>query len=196
MKKFTLLSLVVATVLFTACGEETKKTVTDAVKETAHGATEAVKETVSNAAKHVTDTVKNTAQEVTGTVTDTVKNTLTGATETVKEATSNAANAVKDEIVIKMPEKLKEAVVPKADNATGKAAYAKCAGCHGADGKTKALGKSEVLAGQSAADLATKLAEYKAGTRNIAGMGMLMKGQVEKMSDGDIKAISEYISGL
>jgi len=74
--------------------------------------------------------------------------------------------------------------------------YAKCAGCHGADGKTKAMGKSAPVAGQSAADLETKLADYKAGTRNVAGMGMLMKGQVASLSDADIKAVSAYIAGL
>ncbi|UFH60653.1 c-type cytochrome [Sulfurovum mangrovi] len=93
------------------------------------------------------------------------------------------------------PETEEKAEAPAtADNEAGKALYAKCASCHGADGKTKALGKSEVLAGQSAADLETKIAEYKAGTRNVAGMGALMKGQVATMSDEDIKAVSAYIA--
>jgi len=91
---------------------------------------------------------------------------------------------------------VKEAVAPTADDTAGQAAYAKCAGCHGKDGKTKALGKSEVVAGQAAADLVTKLAEYKAGTRNVSGMGTLMKGQVASMSDDDIKAVSEYMSNM
>jgi len=74
--------------------------------------------------------------------------------------------------------------------------FAKCAGCHGADGKTAALGKSAVIAGQPAADLEKKIAGYKAGTLNVAGMGALMKGQVASMSDADIKAVATYISGL
>jgi len=74
--------------------------------------------------------------------------------------------------------------------------YAKCAGCHGKDGKTKALGKSEILAGQSKDDLEKKIEEYKAGTRDAAGMGTLMKGQVAGMSDEDIEEVSEYISEL
>jgi len=53
-----------------------------------------------------------------------------------------------------------------ADNAAGKAAYAKYAGCHGKDGKTQALGKSAVIAGQDVEILVTSMNEYKAGTRN------------------------------
>ena len=63
-------------------------------------------------------------------------------------------------------------------------------------GNSGALGKSEVIAGQSADDLTKKLTEYKAGTRNVAGMGTLMKGQVASMSDEDIKALATYISNL
>jgi cytochrome c553 len=90
----------------------------------------------------------------------------------------------------------KEAVASTVDNAAGRAAYAKCAGCHGKDGKTKALGKSEIIAAQPVADLVTKIGEYKAGTRNVSGMGMLMKGQVSSMSDDDIKAVSKFISAM
>ncbi|MCO4844681.1 MAG: c-type cytochrome [Sulfurovum sp.] len=76
------------------------------------------------------------------------------------------------------------------------AAYAKCKGCHGADGKTKALGKSAVIAGQDKAALITSMNEYKAGTKNVAGMGMLMKGQAASMSDADIEAVAEYLSQI
>ncbi|HIQ28147.1 MAG TPA: c-type cytochrome [Sulfurovum sp.] len=82
------------------------------------------------------------------------------------------------------------------DADVGKAVYAKCAGCHGVDGKTKALGKSGIVAGQSSTDLATALVEYKAGTRNVAGMGMLMKGQVASLSDAEIEAVATYMSTL
>ncbi len=60
----------------------------------------------------------------------------------------------------------------------------------------KALGKSEVIAGQSKDDLIAKIKEYKAGTRNVAGMGALMKGQVASLGDADIEAIATYVSGL
>ncbi len=78
----------------------------------------------------------------------------------------------------------------------GAAAYAACSSCHGADGKTAALGKSAVIAGQSAADIESKLKEYKAGTRDVTGNGALMKGQVANLSDDQIKALADYISKL
>lgn len=217
MRKITLLSLVAATVLFTACGEETKKAATDA----ATAATETVKETTSNAvdatkaaaseaaeaakakASEVAAAAKAEAEKVAAAAADkatelkeaaatkaadaaaALKERAAATTEAAKEAASNAVDSVKE-----------TASAAVSDNAAGKAAFAKCAGCHGADGKTKALGKSAIIAGESAADLESKLAAYKAGTRNVAGMGMLMKGQVAAMSDEDIKAVSEYISSL
>ena len=79
--------------------------------------------------------------------------------------------------------------------ADGAALFAKCAGCHGADGKTKALGKSDPIAGIAAADVVKDLEGYKAGTLNKHGMGGVMKGQAN-MSADDMKALGEYISKL
>ncbi len=80
--------------------------------------------------------------------------------------------------------------------ADGAALFKKCAGCHGAKAEKKALGKSEVIAGWDAAKIEEALKGYKAGTRNVHGMGGLMKGQVASYSDADIKAVAEYIHGL
>ena len=80
--------------------------------------------------------------------------------------------------------------------ADGAALYKKCAGCHGAKGEKKALGKSAAIAGQDAAKTEAALKGYKAGTLNTHGMGGLMKGQVASYSDADMKAVSEYISTL
>jgi cytochrome c553 len=80
--------------------------------------------------------------------------------------------------------------------ADGAALYKKCAGCHGAKGEKKALGKSAVIAGQDAAKTEEQLKGYKAGTLNQHGMGGLMKGQVASYSDADIKAVAEFIAGL
>ena len=137
------------------------------------------------------------------------------ATKVVEKAQEVAQAPVKavvvEEVVAKVvpavevtPEAVKVApvaVVEKVttvvvDNAKGKELFAKCAGCHGADGKQKALGKSALIAGEKASDLAEKISAYKAGTRNVTGMGALMKGQVATMSDADIEAVSNYISGL
>ena len=196
MKMITLLSLAAATMLFTACGEKTKEAatsaataVTEAVKADTTGAVDAAKKMAADAA----ETAKAEATKAA----ESAKAALAAKAEEVKAAAekkaTEAANALKERAAA-ATEAVTAAVTP--ENAAGKAAYAKCAGCHGADGKTKALGKSAVVAGQSVADLAAALAEYKAGTRNVSGMGMLMKGQVASMDDATITAVSEYMSGL
>ncbi len=75
------------------------------------------------------------------------------------------------------------------------ALYKKCAGCHGANGEKKALGKGKVITGMAAADVVTALNGYKDGSYGGAMKG-LMKGQVTGLSDDDIKALGTYIEGL
>jgi len=199
MKKTTLLSLVVASVLYTGCGEEAKKAVTDAatsatntVKETASHAMDATKSKISEASKVVSEKV-DAAKEV-------VSEEVTKAKEVAKAVTqreaANEETTAKPVEVSTNPEAPEREVADTSENAMLKAAFVKCAGCHGKDGKTKALGKSAVIAGQPASELATKISEYKAGTRNTSGMGTLMKGQVSALDDAMIKKLSEYISGL
>jgi len=223
MKKLTVLSIVAASLLLVGCNESSTGAEAKAATETAKveapaagheakaEATEAkkcgegkcggdkkseattvekTKEAVIEKATEVKDAVAEKATEVKDAVaekaaaaTAAVAATATAAVEKTKEAASAVAN------------KATEAVA-KATGSDGKALFAKCAGCHGADGKTAALGKSAVIAGQAAADLETKIAGYKAGTLNTSGMGALMKGQVAAYSDEDIKAVSAYISGL
>jgi len=209
MRKIIILSVATAAMLtFSACGssdkpkEETKSAV-EATKEAATKTVEAAKETAEKAAEATKEAATAAAEktkEVAKEATEAAKKTVEKAAEATKETAEKAVEATKEaaakatEAAGAAVEKAKEAV--SGGNEKGKAAYAKCISCHGADGKTKALGKSEVIAGQSAADLEKKLAEYKAGTRNVAGMGTLMKGQVASMSDEDIKAVAEYISSL
>jgi cytochrome c553 len=79
--------------------------------------------------------------------------------------------------------------------ADGKAIFeAQCKSCHGADGKTKALGKSNPVAGSKTVE--ADLKGYKAGTLNKHGMGSVMKGNASKLSDADEKAVASYIAGL
>lgn len=73
--------------------------------------------------------------------------------------------------------------------------YATCAGCHGAKGEKQALGKSNIIAGQSKEDLVMKLKGYKDGSYGGA-MKTLMKGQVDKLDDKAIDALAEHIAGL
>jgi len=75
--------------------------------------------------------------------------------------------------------------------ADGAAAYATCAGCHGANGEKAALNKSAVITGQDAAKTVEQLNGYKAGTLNAHGMGTVMKGQVSKLDDAAIQALAD-----
>jgi len=200
MKKLTLLSVVTASLLLIGCGQDkatdTKAEVashakTETVAEKATKALEATKE-AATAAVDATKAAAKEAVEKTAKVAkdakDAVAEKATKAVEATKVAAKEAAEKTKE-----VAKDVKEAVTPKA---SAPAAFAKCAGCHGKDGKTKALGKSEIIAGQAKADLVKKIHEYQAGTRNTKGMGGLMKGQVAGLSDADIDAIATYVSGI
>ncbi len=186
MKKSTLLSLAAATVLFTACGEETQKVaaevnttkVAEAVKKDTLNAAEAAKSKITEAA----EVAKVEAEKM-----------ADAASETAAAATVKVAETV-EEKAAELSESAKEAMASETSEAP--AAYAKCTGCHGANGKTKALGKSAIIAGQDKAALITSLKEYKAGTKNVAGMGSLMKAQVATMSDEEIEAVAAYLSQI
>jgi len=182
-----MLSVVVAAMLFTGCGEKSKESATDAAAK----AVESTKE----AASHAVDATKEVAEKAVETIEKAVSETADKAVEATKEAASEAVDSTK-ESVVEAAVTATAAVADTAKNVAGAAAYAKCKGCHGADAKTKALGKSPEIAGQTKEDLVTKLNGYKAGTINVAGMGTLMKGQVALMSDADIDAVSTYISTL
>lgn len=81
--------------------------------------------------------------------------------------------------------------------ADGAATYnSKCASCHGANGKTPAMGKSAVIAGQSSAALLKKLKGYKAGTLNTNGMGAVMKGTVASLDDKALSEVATHISKM
>ena len=80
--------------------------------------------------------------------------------------------------------------------ADGAAAYAKCVGCHGANGEKAALGKSAIITGQDAAKTIELLNGYKAGTLNQHGMGGVMKGQVAAMDDATMKEVADHIAAM
>lgn len=71
--------------------------------------------------------------------------------------------------------------------------YAKCIGCHGANGEKVALGKSKVIKDMTKADFITAMKGYKDGSYGGPMKG-LMKGQVTSLSDADIEAIAAQIA--
>ena len=67
-----------------------------------------------------------------------------------------------------------------------------CKGCHGANFEKKALGKSKIVKDMTKAEVAKALIGYKNGTYGGPMKG-LMKGQVAKYSEADLKAAAELI---
>ncbi len=192
MNRLTVLSVVTASLLLIGCGQNKQAdTATKAEPaKTEVATTPAKSETITEKATKAVQAVKESASSAVAKTAEVAKE----ATKEVKEKATKAVEATK-EVATKAVEKTKEAVA-NATTPKAPAQFAKCAGCHGKDAKMKALGKSEIIAGQPKADLVKKIHEYKAGTRNVAGMGGLMKGQVAGLSDADIDAIATYVSGL
>ncbi len=79
--------------------------------------------------------------------------------------------------------------------ADGAGLFKACAGCHGANGEKQALGKSQVIKGWDAAKTEKALKGYKDGSYGGPMKGV-MKGQVARLSDADMKALAGFISTL
>ena len=77
--------------------------------------------------------------------------------------------------------------------ADGETLYKKCIACHGADGSKKALGTGAPLKGQTAEELYTKMKGYQDGTYGDK-KAAIMKRNVVKLSDEDLKTLAEYIA--
>jgi len=69
-----------------------------------------------------------------------------------------------------------------------------CYGCHGKDFGRKAMGKSKIVKDMDSKTVYTELKKYKDGQLNQYGMGMIMKGQLQKYSDTELKLISKNIT--
>jgi cytochrome c553 len=201
-KKMFWISAIAAALIFGGCSEQTK----EEVKQAAHGA-------AKDTATHV-ETAKAKGSEAM----EAAKRQADEALESAKEnarAMKEAAKAKGAEAAATVEKKakaLKEEMAPAAKTETpgasspaagtvaplkdGKALYSKCAGCHGADGRTKALGKAPAIAGQKAEALKKFLEEYQAGKRNAYGMGALMQGQGAGLSESELAALADYISKL
>ena len=70
-------------------------------------------------------------------------------------------------------------------------AAARCAACHGADGRDTVTPDVPRLAGQKAPYLEQVLGEYRAGTRKHA----VMQEQAAELTDAEITALAAYYAG-
>ncbi len=77
--------------------------------------------------------------------------------------------------------------------ASGADLYKRCAGCHGINGEKKALGKSQAITAWEVEKTITSLKGYKDGSYGGPMKGV-MKGQVVKLSNEEIKALAEHIA--
>lgn len=84
-----------------------------------------------------------------------------------------------------------------ASSANGKEIYDKeCKSCHGTDGKMKALGKSNPIAGTAAESIVKDMKEYQNKTLDKHGMGNVMNLNASRLKENEIKAVAEYIASL
>ncbi len=77
----------------------------------------------------------------------------------------------------------------------GSEIFKACAGCHGTNGEKQALGKSQIIQGWEASKIEAALKGYKDGSYGGAMKGV-MKAQAARLSDTDIKNVSQYIETL
>ncbi len=114
--------------------------------------------------------------------------------EEVKKRASEIAESVKEEAAAVSAVASENLAKPQ-ENGAETLYKSKCAGCHGAKGEKRALGKSGVIGGQSKEELLQKMNGYKEGTFGGA-MKSIMAGQVNSLSREQMEELSEYISKL
>jgi cytochrome c553 len=71
-----------------------------------------------------------------------------------------------------------------------------CTGCHSPSGQGNAPAGYPRLGGQHAAYIEKQLKEFRAGNRNNDGEAKTMRSVAERLSDAEITALANYISGL
>ena len=74
--------------------------------------------------------------------------------------------------------------------------YKNCSGCHGEHGETKALGQSNIIAGQESNLTIKQLTAYKNGELNQYGLGNIMQLQLKVVNDEDIESLAQYIEEM
>ena len=70
-----------------------------------------------------------------------------------------------------------------------------CQGCHGADGSRSPASGVAPIGGQRSADILKMLNGYKAGTYG-GQRKQTMEGVAERLSDEQMKSVSDYVSKL
>lgn len=71
-----------------------------------------------------------------------------------------------------------------------------CYECHGTKMNESCMGVSQAPNTLDAVTIREALTGYRSGERSTYGMGSTMQEKVSELSDGEIKALSEYIPTL
>ncbi|WP_458700688.1 c-type cytochrome [Sulfurospirillum sp. 1307] len=71
-----------------------------------------------------------------------------------------------------------------------------CAKCHGKDGKNKAFGMSDAIAGQSVEDLIDSMNFFKDSKFEGRGVTKVMAKKIKVLNDKQIEELANYISNL
>ena len=199
MKRTALSIAVAALVLMSGCGDKKKETA-------AHEASVPVTKTETQAA--VKPAEKRAEESVPATETPKAaaaekpqaaeSSSVSESVESVKEEARKQMQSVADSVA-KGEAEANETVSAKVEEVKAQidvtTLYTKCAGCHGMNGEKHALGKSNIIAGQSKEDLVKKIKGYQDGTYGGAMKG-LMSGQVKGLSAEEVDALADYISKL
>lgn len=117
-----------------------------------------------------------------------------------KKETTETAPATTTDVPAPKPatETMAEAVpVPATTSGDGAALYTAkgCNACHGADARTPIMPLYPKVAGQSKVYVMTQMQDIKSGKRSN-GQSVVMKGVMAGVSDTEIAAIADYLSGL
>lgn len=198
MRRYLTLSMITAALLLAGCSDQTKEKAQQTVQsaaQDAQSATKSVQQKASDAmeeAKRQAAEALEQARKSGAEALEAGKQKSAELAQSAKEAAAEAAKAVEESA----KEVQKQLAETGSSEEEGAALFAKCAGCHGSDGKTKALGKAPAIAGMEAGQAAEFLREYREGKRNVYGMGALMKAQVASLNDAQIEALAKYISSL
>lgn len=85
-----------------------------------------------------------------------------------------------------------------ADIQAGKALYKKkgCAACHGTDGMSVNLEQFPAISVQSSAYIAEELHDFKDGSRQGEGPGVIMNTITKTLSKTEIKNLAAYIESM
>lgn len=199
-----LLSSAVAILLLSGCGEEKKESPKEVEKKV-----EVVKENKTAETK-LMDQVKESGSQVASTIVEESKKVAQAVPEAVKSVSDKVVTTTKEvtqevektaaETKEKIEESINEIVATKKEEVTenevnAKGLYLKCAGCHGQEGQTSALGKSKIIKDLSKDEIITALKGYKDGSYGGVMKGV-MKSQVANLSNEEIEALGEYISAF